>query len=161
MSSSDQTCQELCTSTASLHATPVNVTGVCDYPVSGFTISDVAVTGCTVQVVNILPVSTDTVAVTVDAAVAFTFTGTRPDGSTFTASAQCDTVIDVLVTPVQPPVSLFQEIPCTADLACEAADAGFDPAIGAQEFIVTVTGTVSCYGCTSAVVGVQLCPPPA
>jgi hypothetical protein len=159
MSSPDQTCQELCTATASLNPVSVRVVGVCDYPVTGFAMSDVVVTGCVISSASTLPISSDTVLVTVQVVVQFTFTGTRPDGTTFSETAECGTELRFLVTPVQFPVTLFQEIPCATELVCSASDAGFDPTLGAEEFIITVAGTVACYGCVSAVVNVPLCPP--
>lgn len=159
MPSPDANCQELCTATASLNPVSVQVLGVCDYLVSGFTISAVVVTGCVITSSSTLAISADTVLVTVQVVVQFTFTGTRPDGTSFTEAAECGTELRFLVTPVEFPVSLFQEIPCATELACSAVDAGFDATLGAEEFIITVTGTVACYGCESAVVNVELCPP--
>jgi hypothetical protein len=159
MPSPDPTCQELCTAKASLNPVAVRVVGVCDYPVNGFAISDVVVTGCVITSTSTLAVSSDTVLVTVQAVVQFTFTGTRPDGSTFAGADECGTELQFLVTPVEPPATVFAEVPCATELVCSAVDAGFDPALGVEEFILTVTGTVACYGCESAVVNVALCPP--
>lgn len=159
MSPSDVNCQELCTATASLNPVSVQVLGVCDYLVSGFTISDVVVTGCVIPSSSTLAISADTVLVTAQVVVQFTFTGTQPDGTSFNEAAECATEVQFLVTPVQFPVSLFREIPCATDLICSAIDAGFDASIGAEEFIITITGTVACYGCENAVVNVELCPP--
>jgi hypothetical protein len=157
--SSNANCQELCTATASLNPVSVQILGVCDYLFSGFTISDVVVTGCVITSTSTLAVSSDTVLVTVQVVVQFTFNGTQPDGTSFHEAAECGTEIQFLVTPVQFPVSLFREIPCGVELTCSAVDAGFDPSLGAEEFIITLTGTVACYGCENAVVNVELCPP--
>ncbi|MCL6562825.1 MAG: hypothetical protein K6U87_07435 [Firmicutes bacterium] len=159
MPPSEANCQELCTATASLNPVSVRVLGVCDYLVDGFTISDVVVTGCVITSASTLAISADTALVTVQVVVQFRFTGTQPDGTSFSETAECATEIAFLITPVQFPVRLFGEVPCAIDLSCSATAAGFDAAIGAEEFIVTVTGTVACYGCESAVVNVELCPP--
>jgi hypothetical protein len=151
-------CQSLCTATATLHVSPVQVTGVCDFPISGFIISDVVVTGCVVTSVLSLVVRPQTVLITLEAVVTFDYTATFPDGSSEGLSNECLSTIEFLLTPVTPPEHLVEELPCTGNLSCTAIDAGFDPVLSAQEFVVTVTGSISCYGCQRAVVNVSLCP---
>lgn len=157
MRASDQPCQDLCTATASVTPVTVSVVGVCDYEVSN-PLSDVMVTGCTVQSVQTLPISETDVFVSVDVIVTFTFveSGGTP------GSGQCETLIQFSITAAQPPATVSEQLPCTTDLTCTARDAGFEPnltpEVSAEEFIITITGTVSCTSCLPAVVNVQLCP---
>lgn len=156
MSTSEETCQELCTSVATVITALIEVNGVCDYAVSDMQIRDVVVTGCVIASVRTPRVSDDTILVTVEAVVEFRFNAIQPGGNPVAQHAECGTTIEFLLN-LLPPLTFFDQ-PCTPELQCRAVYAGFDPQIGAEEFIVTVTGTVSCYACQSAVVNVQLCP---
>lgn len=159
MPTSDQSCQALCTNTASVTPVTVSVLGVCDYPVSNPLI-DVMVTGCTIQSVSTLPFAKTEVEVAVEVSVQFTFV---ESGSTVPMTAECKSFIQFIVTAAEPPATVSEQLPCTTDLACSARHAGFEPAltpkVSAEEFIITITGTVSCTVCLPAVVNVQLCPP--
>lgn len=150
-------CQNLCTALADLTPTPISALGVCDFPVTGFTISDVVVTGCTIDLLVIEPLSETVVAVSVGVIISFTYTGTRPDGSTFADTGECNATVQFKASPVQEDYSLAEDIPCAANLSCTAVDAGYDPTLGVEEFIVSISGTLSCYGCQTAVVTVQEC----
>jgi hypothetical protein len=159
MSAPDQNCQELCTAIASGVSAPVQALGVCDYQVSN-PLEDVVVTGCTVEEAFATPISDTRVLVTVNVAVDFTAVEAS-SGLPF--SAQCETSIPVIVTLAPPPAATISEqFPCTTDVTCTAQYAGFEPApspdISAEEFIISVTGSVSCTSCAPATVNVQLCP---
>ncbi|MCY0898813.1 MAG: hypothetical protein OWU33_07740 [Firmicutes bacterium] len=155
MSTNQATCQELCTSVATVITALVDVNGVCDYPVSGIQPRDVVVTDCVIAAVRTLRVSDNTILVTVEAVVEFQFSVTQPEGNPVAQHAECGTTIEFLLN-LEPPLAFFDQ-PCTPELQCQAVYAGFDPQLGAEEFIVTVTGTVSCNACQPAVVNVQLC----
>ncbi|AEJ41845.1 hypothetical protein TPY_3693 [Sulfobacillus acidophilus TPY] len=156
MSTGEETCQELCTAISTVITALIDADGVCDYPVSDIPIHDVVVTGCAIASVRTFRVSDDTILVTVEAVVEFNFNAIQPDGNAVTQHAECGTTIEFLLN-LLPPLTFFDQ-PCTPELECQAVYAGFDPQIGAEEFIVTVTGTVSCPACESAVVNVKLCP---
>ncbi|MCY0865389.1 MAG: hypothetical protein OWQ57_10595 [Sulfobacillus sp.] len=153
MSSSEVTCQELCTATATPVVTPVKVTGVCDYAVST-PLGQVTVSDCQIESVSSLAISSTTVLISVQTVVHFTFVLDDTH-----QTAECRTVIEFLLSPVEPPVTLLEFPPCLADVTCRTTYAGYDRFIDAEEFLVTVIGSVSCYGCESTVVNVQLCPP--
>lgn len=155
MDFADESCQELCTGLAAGITVPVDVSGVCDYPVTDGRLTDVVVTGCHITSVSSLRVSEETMLVTVQVVVSFRFTGILPNDRRVEQTAECATTIEFLLS-ILPPVAFF-DIPCTAELKCEAVDAGFDPQLAAQEFIVAVNGTVTCTGCQRAVVNVQRC----
>jgi hypothetical protein len=158
MDIASQPCQELCTDIASVATSPVQIIGVCDYTVSN-PLEDVTVTGCTIQEAAASPISDSQVLVSTNVTVEFTAvegSGSAP------FSAQCETHMSVVVTVINPPATLSEHLPCTPTLTCAARYAGFEPQltpeIGAEEFIITVTGMVSCPNCQPAVVNVQLCP---
>jgi len=155
MSSPDSPCQDLCTSLASRVTTPIEATGVCDYAVSA-PLTQVTVSDCRVDSVSSLIISDTTALITVQTVVSFTFliNDTRQ-------AAECRTAVDLLISPVEAPVTLSSSPPCMAEVTCRATYAGYDPLVEAEEFLVTVIGTVSCYGCESTVVTVPLCPPTA
>ena len=87
----NQSCQELCTANASLSTTNVTAVGVCEYPVADFILSDVVVTGCTIESALLDRLSDTIVVLVFLAKVEFTYTGIRPDGSTFSESSECQT----------------------------------------------------------------------
>lgn len=157
MTAPDQPCQDLCTAIASVNSATVQAVGVCDYPVSN-PLEDVMVTDCTIQQASADPIS-DT-QVLVSATVAVDFTAVEAS-SGIPFSAQCETTISVIVTAAPPPATVSTQLPCTTDLTCSARYAGLAPMLTpleAEEFIITVSGTVSCTSCEPTVVNVQLCP---
>lgn len=160
MAMPDQPCQELCTAIASVATSSVQMAGVCDYRVSN-PLEDVTVTGCTIQESSASPISDSQVLVSANVSVEFTAVEAS-SGIHF--SAECETHMSVVVNVFNPPATLSDQLPCTLSLSCNARYAGYLPhltpeiPIGAEEFIITVTGTVSCPNCQPAVVNVQLCP---
>lgn len=155
-----QQCQELCTDIASVAISAVQMIGVCDYRVSN-PLEDVTVTDCVIQESTVSAVSDSQVLVSADITVDFTAVEAS---SGEPLSAQCETYLSVVATVATPPATLSAQLPCTPSLTCNARYAGFEPQlspeirIGAEEFIITVTGMVSCPNCQAAVVNVQLCP---
>lgn len=149
-----QPCQELCTAIASVATSPVQMVGVCDYTVSN-PLEDVTVTGCAVQEAAVSPISDSQALVSANATVEFT-AAEASSGVPF--SALCETHMSVVITVLSPPATLSAQFPCTLSLTCSARYAGYEPQLSAEEFIITVTGTLSCPTCQPAVVNVQLCP---
>lgn len=156
MSAPVQPCQDLCTDVASVATASVLMIGVCDDTVS-MPFEDVSVTGCTIQEASASPISDSKVLVSVNVAVDFTAV---ESSSGIPVSGQCDTHMSAVVTAVNPPATLSDQLGCSQNLACSARYAGYEPnltPLGAEEFIITVSGTVSCTNCQPAVVNVQLC----
>ena len=153
----DQPCQELCSAIAGVAAVPVQVVGVCDYNVS-MPFEDVTVTGSAIQQADAFAVSDTEILLSVTVAVYFTAVES-PSGTP--VSAQCETSMSVILTVAEPPAAVSDRFPCTTDLVANARYAGFEPAltpeVSAEEFIITVGGTVACTTCLPAVVDVGLC----
>lgn len=155
MSEVDQPCQELCTAIASLKPTPFTALNVCDFPTNR-PLSDVVVQDCTIVLAILERLSEDTVILSVLVTIDFTYASAGPDGNTVSNAGRCDTTVQIKLKPVEEGFTLA-EVPCSGTLECQARDAGFDPSVGAQQFIVTLTGSLSCYGCQNQIVNTQLC----
>ena len=154
----DQTCQEICTAIASTSSMIVQAVGVCDYVVSN-PLSDVTVTGCVIEGANTHAINSTLVLVSVITLLDFTAV---ESGSSVPESFQCEAFIDFIITAAEFPASVSDDLPCTANLTCTARYAGFEPVLtpdtSAEEFVVTVSGTITCTSCLPATVNVQLCP---
>ena len=160
MSASDPSCQDLCTAIAQKQVTPFTVLGLCNYPVKGH-ITDVVVTGChTSPMIDLEEISSNTLLMGVGVSVDFDYTRTHPDGSTLRASSVCNPQRQITVwfelQVVEEDYTIGPLVEIVLD--CAARDAGFDPDLSVWEFIVTVTGSVTAWGCDQQVVNVQLCP---
>ena len=79
-------------------------------------------------------------------AVDFAFVRTV-DGFTFqgTATVEGDIFFVVVVLPTHE--SFSTPLDCAANFTCTARYAGVDPTTGLQQFIVHLTGDVTCVGC--------------
>lgn len=153
-------CVAICAPEAEDATGDVSVAGACQLSTGGVVLSDVVVTGCTVEGVSFQIVTPRAIGVTVDVTVSFTFTGTI-DGFTFRGQGTCSNAI--FFTQVLAPThsSLLAPPDCAANLTCTARSAGFDPTRSIQTFIVRLSGSVTCVICGGGFTIVQACPPPA
>jgi hypothetical protein len=138
--------------TVSLHG------GVCRLKMDGLIVSDVTVTGCTVEPVWFMPITDQMVALTVAFRIGFTFIGTI-GAFTFHGRGSCTDSI-FFVKRLLPIYAKFTHpIDCAAQFTCAARDAGFDPVTGVQFFIVHISGELTCVGCSDTPFTVVLaCP---
>lgn len=131
---------------------------VCLVSPDGLLLSDVVVTGCAIERVSFEPVPVErAVGVTVAVSVAFSFTGTI-DGFIFTGQGSCEQEVffEDLILPRQ--TRLTTPVDCEANFVCSARYAGPNAA-GSQQFIIHVSGSITCVGCsTTPYVIVQGCP---
>lgn len=140
-------------------AIPIH-SGVVQFSSDGVVLSDVMVTGCTVAHVFFTEITSRAVGLTVGVAVDFSFVGTV-DGFTFsgTSTVEGDIFFDVVLLPTHE--SFASPLDCAAEFTCAARYAGVDPTTGLQQFIVHLTGSVTCVGCPQVpYIIVQACPTP-
>ena len=153
-------CVAICAPGAGDATGDVSAAGTCQLSTAGVVLSEVLVTGCTVDNVKFQIVTSRAIGVTVDVTVSFTFTGTI-DGFTFRGQATCSD--SIFFTQVLGPThtTLLAPPDCSSNLTCTARAAGFDEASSVQTFIVRLAGSLTCVICGGEFVVVQACPPPA
>ena len=156
-------CETLCARVAGSGDIPIfPVSGLCQFQAQGYTISDLVVTGCTIDAVAFQPVAEVPRAalMTVTYEVGFEFTATYPDGHQARQSAVCAGSVQFIQPVTLTHGQLIVPPQCTPSLNCRATDAGFDATTAIQSFVVLISGSVNCLSCSQreVLVNVQLCP---
>ena len=124
-------------------------------------ISSVALSSCCVTGISFTQVSSRAVGVTVDVAVDFSFDGTA-DGFTFHGTATATGSVFFVEVLLPTHESLRSPLDCAGTFTCTARYVGPDPVTGLQQFIVHVSGGLTCVFCPSVpYVIVRACPPVA
>lgn len=152
-------CVALCAPQAVDASSDISAAGACEVATGCIAISNVTITGCTVDGVHYQRVTTRAMGLTITYTVHFTFTGTS-DGFTFQGRGTCsDSVFVVQVLTPTHGATLLTPPDCAANLRCTAQDAGFDPERSVQSFIVRLSGSVTCVACGGEYTIVKACPP--
>ena len=135
------------------------VSGVCSQGTGGLVLSNVQVSGCTATAFDyfLLPENPQSVAVVIIVEIPFTFTA-KIDGFSFEGSSTCADFITAVVPLLSETDTFLTPLDCATDLACTATPVPFNEAQGIQSFIVNLSGTTTCVGCSGSYTVVTGCP---